>query len=119
MLRYESPLPFFRRLTTRDVDVAGARIEEGGTVLLGLGSANRDESRFAAAAVFDIDRSDNPHVAFGNGLHFCTGAPLARMEARIVLGLLADRFPGIELSDRPRVHVPGVQRRWDQVCVEV
>ena len=41
------------------------------------------------------------------------------MEARVVLGLLADRFPGIELSDRPRVHVPGFQRRWDQVCVEV
>jgi cytochrome P450 len=85
ILRYESPLQFNARTTTRPVEVNGSRIPAGERVLLLYGSANRDERRFVAADRFDVTRVPKRHLAFGEGIHFCIGAPLARLQARLTL----------------------------------
>lgn len=82
-LRYESPIRFLFREATEDVEVAGVPIPKGAIVLPLLGSANRDEDQFPKADRFDIDRDARGHLAFGFGIHFCLGASLARLEARV------------------------------------
>ncbi|MCW2865968.1 MAG: cytochrome, partial [Marmoricola sp.] len=101
MLRFDSALQLFERTATEPVEVGGARVAAGERVAALLGSANRDGAVFADADVFDPLRSPNPHLAFGAGLHFCLGAPLARMELVESLGLLLARFPGLELAGAP------------------
>jgi cytochrome P450 len=86
VLRYRSPLQWMMRTPRRDVEVHGRTIPAGALVLPVIGSANRDPRQFADANRFDIGRDPNPHVAFGHGIHFCLGAALSRMEARIALG---------------------------------
>jgi len=116
VLRYRSPVQAVFRVTRRDVELGGRTIPTGKLVLLMLGSANRDAARFRQAARFDITRSPNPHVAFGHGLHFCIGAPLARLEARVALPALFERLPGLALAEggpwtpRPAIHVHGPAR---------
>ncbi len=85
VLRFRSPLQWLMRTPTRDVRVHGQMIPAGRLVLAMIGSANRDPSQFPDADRFDIARDPNPHVAFGHGIHFCLGAPLSRLEARIAL----------------------------------
>lgn len=85
VLRYRSPLQWMFRLTTREVQMNGQTIPAGRLVLAMIGSANRDPAQFPAANRFDISRDPNPHLAFGHGIHFCLGAALARLEARIAL----------------------------------
>lgn len=97
VLRYRSPLQWMYRVTTRDVEVHGQLIPAGKLVLAIIGSANRDPRQFDQAERFDIGRDPNPHLAFGHGIHFCLGAPLARLEARIALGDLLGRLADIEL----------------------
>jgi cytochrome P450 len=97
-LRYESPLQFNARVTTRQVAVSGTVIPESERVLLLYGSANRDERRFEDPARFDIAREPRRHLAFGEGIHFCIGAPLARLQARIALQALLARIPDYELA---------------------
>jgi cytochrome P450 len=82
--RYESPVIQFRRTATRDTELAGCQIAEGDKVMVYFPSANRDELVFSDPDRFDIDRSPNPHLAFGYGPHFCLGAPLARLECKHV-----------------------------------
>jgi cytochrome P450 len=102
VLRYRSPLQWMIRLTRRDVEVHGQVIPAGKLVLAMIGSANRDPRQFPDAGRFDITRDPNPHIAFGHGIHFCLGAPLARLEARIALTDLLGRLPGVALaSDEP------------------
>jgi len=102
VLRYRSPLAWMMRTPTRDIDLSGQTIPAGKLVIAVIGSANRDERQFKGASRFDIARDPNPHIAFGLGLHFCLGAPLARLEARIALADLLERLPGLELaSDAP------------------
>jgi cytochrome P450 len=102
VLRYRSPLQAVFRQTTREVTIAGRTIPRGQLVLLMLGSANRDPRHFPDPDRFDITRDPNPHIAFGHGPHFCLGAPLARLEARIALGDLLNRLNNIALaSDEP------------------
>lgn len=84
-LRYESPVQFLFRVAKVDVEIAGQTIPKGTPVLPLYGSANRDERRFPDADRFDITRDAQGHVAFGYGIHFCLGAPLARLEARVAL----------------------------------
>jgi len=92
VLRYRSPFQWMMRTPLRDVEVHGAAIPKGAFVLPMVGAANRDPKRFPHPNRFDIARDPNPHVAFGHGIHFCLGAALARMEARIALSDLLSRF---------------------------
>lgn len=99
MLRWSSPIRNMNRTATRDVDVNGLRIREGDRILLLYPSANRDETVFADPFTFDITRSPNDHVAFGAyGRHHCLGAPLARLELRILFEELLTRLTDFELA---------------------
>jgi cytochrome P450 len=115
MLRWTTPVVSFMRTATRDTELGGQAIAEGEPVLMLYASANRDERQFGATADrFDIRRDPNQHVAFGFGTHFCIGAALARIEARVLLEELLDRFETIELAGEvERSHssvIAGVKR---------
>jgi cytochrome P450 len=116
VLRYRSPLQAVFRQTTCDVTMYGQTIPKGSLVLPMIGSANRDPSHFAEPDRFDIARDPNPHVAFGHGPHFCLGAPLARLEAKIALEDLLSQLDEVQLaSDEPweprdALHVHGPTR---------
>lgn len=103
MLRYDGPVQLTARHFTDDIEVGGRRIEKGQTAVLLLAAADRDPAQFADPDTFDITRADaNRHIAFGNGVHFCLGAPLARVEAQIAINALLRRCPDIELAvDQP------------------
>ena len=98
LLRFDSPVQFTSRLLKEDVTVSGKTLRAGQMVLLLLGAANRDPAQFADPDQLDVGRQDNKHVAFGMGPHFCLGAPLARLEGRIVLQTLLNRLPGLRLD---------------------
>jgi cytochrome P450 len=116
VLRFRSPLQWIGRKTTCQVELHGQVIPAGRLVLAMIGSANRDPRQFPAADRFNIGRGDNGHLAFGQGLHFCLGAPLARLEARIALADLLERLKDLRLaSDEPweprkGLHVHGPAR---------
>ena len=92
-LRYDAPVQLTLRSATEDVELSGGKIAAGETLAVLLGSANRDERQFERPDAFDPGRSGSSHLAFGLGTHFCIGAGLARLEARIALEALAQRFP--------------------------
>jgi cytochrome P450 len=98
-LRYYPPFPATIRRTTRDVELSGTTIPAGHRLLALLGSANRDEEAFPAAEEFIIDREPNRHVGFGMGIHYCLGAPLARLEGQIAMATLAPRIKRLEITD--------------------
>jgi cytochrome P450 len=99
LLRWTTPVISFMRTATTATTIRGQAVAAGDPVLLVYASANRDESVFGAdAGEFHIDRHPNPHVSFGFGPHFCLGAALARLEARVVLGELLDRFETLALA---------------------
>jgi len=101
MLRYCNPLHYFRRTATADAELGGQQIRAGDKVALVYTSANRDEAVFADPQTFDIRRSPNPHVSFGIGTHFCLGAHLARLEARVFVEELLAAFATIEPAGEP------------------
>lgn len=100
-LRWTTPSPSKRRTATVDAILGGHQVAAGQKVLVWEGSANRDETVFAQADRFDVRRDPNPHLAFGHGVHHCLGASLARLELRVVLGALLDRFGEVELAGPP------------------
>ncbi|MFD8499717.1 cytochrome P450 [Amycolatopsis sp. NPDC059657] len=98
VLRYDGSINIATlRFTKEPIEVSGVEIPAGEFLFLSLLSANRDAERFPDPEAFDITRQTNGHVAFGHGIHYCVGAPLARLEAEIAIGKLLDRFDGIEL----------------------
>ena len=102
VLRYHTPVQWVFRGTRRDIEVHGQLIPAGKLVLPMIGSANRDPKQFRDPNRFDILRDPNPHIAFGHGIHFCLGAALSRLEARIALEDLLERMKDFELaSDQP------------------
>lgn len=101
MLRYDSPVQLTSRVATEPRQFGGETINEQQTVITLTGAANRDPDAFADPDRLDLGRQPNPHVAFGRGIHFCLGAPLARLEGQIAFNMLARRFPGIELAGPP------------------
>ena len=101
MVRWTSPSPSKRRTATCDVELGGCRIEAGQKVVVWEGSANRDPLVFDAADTFDVTRKRNPHLGFGQGVHYCLGANLARIELRVLFEELLTRFTGFELTGPP------------------
>ncbi len=99
VLRYRSPVQSMYRMTVAEVTLSGQTIPAHSPVLAWIGSANRDEARFPDADRFDATRTPNRHVAFGYGIHFCLGAPLARLESRIALGRMLERLPNLRIAD--------------------
>jgi cytochrome P450 len=98
MLRYESPLQRNLRRVVEDVELDGTVIRGGDLLVHLFGAANRDPAQFIDHERFDITRQPNRHIAFGYGIHFCVGAPLARLEAPIAIATVLRRFPGIALA---------------------
>ncbi|GAA2757725.1 cytochrome P450 [Actinopolymorpha rutila] len=106
-LRFLSPFAALARVTNTDVEVGGARIPAGQMIMVVLAAANRDPRQFTDPNVFDPGRDPNPHLAFGRGIHFCIGAPLARLEGRVALNILLDRFPHLRTDpDEPPTFLP-------------
>ncbi len=97
MLRFEPPIIFLTRIALGDSEVAGVPLQRGELFHLGLASANRDPDRYADPDRFDVGRSDNKHLSFGWGMHFCMGASIARMEGQVAFETLLRRFAKIEL----------------------
>jgi cytochrome P450 len=98
-LRFEGPVAYATsRFTTEQIEIGGQHLPAGVPVVVGLSSANRDAARFPDGDEFDLGREQNPHLAFGHGIHYCLGAPLARLEAQIAFTGLLDRFPGMRLD---------------------
>src|SRR5215475_280745 len=101
-LRYESPVPVASlRIATRPLDLFGAEVAAGDLVMVSLLAANRDGSVFAEPTEFRMDRDPNLHLAFGHGIHFCIGAPLARLQAQVAIGQFLTRFPQARLAVAP------------------
>jgi cytochrome P450 len=92
VLRFRSPVQFMFRISTAETELGGRIVPPNQRVIALIGSANRDEGKFPNANRFDIRRSPNPHIAFGHGVHYCLGAPLARLEAKIALDIMLDRL---------------------------
>jgi cytochrome P450 len=101
LLRFDTPLQLFRRTALGDAEVGGTRVRAGEQIALLLGSANRDAEAFPDADRLDVGRWPNPHLGFGAGIHFCLGAPLARVELQEELGALVRLAPGLELDGEP------------------
>ena len=99
VLRYDSPVQMIRRSCTRDTNLGGTRVPAGAFVLVLLGAANRDPAQFYAADVFDVGRHPNDHVAFGDGVHACIGARLARLQGEIALRSVIERFSRLRLRE--------------------
>jgi cytochrome P450 len=102
VLRFDAPLHMFTRYALEDLDYAGISFKKGETVGLMLGAANRDPQRFANPHRFDATRANNAHTSFGAGIHFCVGAPLARLEMEVALDMLFARFPKLQVTQAPK-----------------
>ena len=123
-MRFDSPLQLFERTATEDVEIGGVTVAAGQKIAALLGSANRDPAVFADPDTLDVGRTDNPHISFGAGVHFCIGAPLARVELQASFGALLDRTSSLELGasraapsgvrhPRPAPTCPSSSRRRD------
>ncbi|MCE7983414.1 MAG: cytochrome P450 [Caldilinea sp. CFX5] len=98
LLRYDTPLPLFERWVLQDFTYNGVELKRGTEVALLYAAGNRDPRRFALADQLDVTRSDNPHLTFGLGTHYCLGAPLARLELQVALETLLRRLPTLQLA---------------------
>jgi cytochrome P450 len=115
LLRYDSPVQMSRRITLKDVEVRGKKIEKGSFCGVVLASANRDRARWGEDAdTLDVTRADaSHHLSFGGGAHYCLGASLARVEGQVAIGSLIERFPKIEQASDPvwngRINLRGLE----------
>src|SRR3954451_4385607 len=97
LMRFDPPLQLFERTATEDVEIAGITVERGQKIAALLGSADHDPAVFTDPEALDVGRADNPHISFGAGIHFCIGAPLARVELQASFGALLGRTSRLEL----------------------
>ncbi|MEU1118870.1 MULTISPECIES: cytochrome P450 [unclassified Streptomyces] len=119
LLRYDTPLQLFERWVLDDIEIDGVTIPRGAELALLFGAANHDPAVFARPAELDLTRRDNPHVSFSAGIHYCIGAPLARMELSASLTALLRRAPRLTLAAEPRRSPGFVIRGLQELQVEV
>lgn len=101
LLRFDTPAPMFERWVLEDIELGGVRIPRGQELALLFASANRDPAQFDRADELVLDRNPNPHVTFGAGIHFCLGAPLARLELAVLFRAMLERLPTLALVAEP------------------
>jgi cytochrome P450 len=101
LLRFDTPAPMFERWVLEDIELHGITIPRGQELALLFASANRDPDQFASPDNLVLDRAPNPHLSFGAGIHFCLGAPLARLELGILFRAILERMPALELVSEP------------------
>ncbi|MCX4963672.1 cytochrome P450 [Streptomyces sp. NBC_00654] len=119
LLRYDTPLQLFERWVLDDIEIDGTVIPRGSEVALLFGSANRDPERFARPDELDLSRPDNPHISLGAGIHYCLGAPLARVELAASFGELLRRAPEMRLAAEPEWNPGFVIRGLKELRVEL
>jgi cytochrome P450 len=120
ILRFEPPAPHVARYVTRDVDIHGHSIPEGNALLCLVGAANRDERRYANAETFDVHRKVGQMLTFGYGIHYCLGAALARLECRVALEEVLERFPDWEVDmDNAKLTATSTVRGWETLPVVI
>ena len=118
MLRFESPVQSLARRVRRDVTLHGVTIPEGAEVRLQWGAANRDDREFDRPDVFDIDREIRRHLALGHGVHFCLGAALARLEARVAFEELLARWPELTVDESGLARLSSLWvRAWERIPI--
>ena len=119
LLRYDSPVQLDGRVVREDLEIGGKRLRAGQKVIALLGAANRDPAAFENPEALDIGREQKSHLSFGRGIHYCLGASLALLEARIAFRGLLDRFASIRLADEPSyrdgIVLRGVESLWIEV----
>jgi cytochrome P450 len=119
LMRYDTPLQLFERWVLDDIEIGGVVVPRGSELALLFGSANRDGTRFDRPDTLDLARADNPHVSFGAGIHYCLGAPLARIELAASFGELLRRCPDMRLAAEPRWKGGFVIRGLEELLVEL
>ncbi|NCV41601.1 MAG: cytochrome P450 [Actinobacteria bacterium] len=118
-MRFDAPLHLFERTATVDTEVGGVKIEQGQKIAALIGSANRDSEVFERADEMDLTRDPNPHIGFGAGIHFCLGAPLARLEMSVSLPALWEKYPNMQLAENPVRRPTFVLRGYERVSISV
>ena len=116
-MRFDAPLHLFERTATIDTELGGVKIEKGQKIAALIGSANRDSSVFEKADEMDLTRDPNPHIGFGAGIHFCLGAPLARLEMSVSLPALWEKYPNMQLAGTPVRRPTFVLRGYESVSI--
>jgi cytochrome P450 len=116
-MRFDAPLHLFERTATADTQIGGVEIKQGQKIAALIGSANRDDSIFSSAESMDVTRDPNPHIGFGAGIHFCLGAPLARLEMSVSLPALWEKYPQMQLSAKPVRRPTFVLRGYENVFI--
>jgi cytochrome P450 len=116
-MRFDAPLHLFERTATVDTELGGVKIEKGQKIAALIGSANRDSSVFDRADEMDLTRDPNPHIGFGAGIHFCLGAPLARLEMSVSLPALWEKYPHMQLAGESVRRPTFVLRGYESVSI--
>ena len=116
-MRFDAPLHLFERTATVDTELGGVKIEKGQKIAALIGSANRDSAVFERADEMDLTRDPNPHIGFGAGIHFCLGAPLARLEMSVSLPALWEKYPNMQLAGAPVRRPTFVLRGYESVSI--
>jgi len=117
-MRFDAPLHLFERTATADTDIGGVQILEGQKIAALIGSANRDETAFSTPESMDLTRDPNPHIGFGAGIHFCLGAPLARLEMSVSLPALWEKYPKMQLAGEAIRRPTFVLRGYESFAVQ-
>ena len=118
-MRFDAPLQLFERTATKDTQLGGVDIAEGQKIAALIGAANRDGGVFTDADEMDLTRDPNPHIGFGAGIHFCLGAPLARLEMGVSLPALWEKYPTMQLASEPIRRPTFVLRGYESVSISV
>jgi cytochrome P450 len=117
-MRFDAPLHLFERTATADTELGGVAIKEGQKIAALIGSANRDETVFSSPESMDLTRDPNPHIGFGAGIHFCLGAPLARLEMSVSLPALWEKYPNMQLAGEAIRRPTFVLRGYESVAIQ-